>query len=76
MSSNQANREPKAPQIEHLLEQVSKAFLAKPRSEAFGTNTCVMCAGPAIHFKDALSKKEYSLSGICQTCQDSFFTED
>lgn len=24
-------------------------------------------------FKDELSRKEYMISGICQTCQDEFF---
>jgi len=24
-------------------------------------------------FRDALSKKEYEISGLCQQCQDNFF---
>lgn len=27
-------------------------------------------------FRDDLSKQEYSISGLCQTCQDSVFQED
>jgi len=27
-------------------------------------------------FKDELSRKEFSLSGLCQGCQDEFFTEE
>lgn len=26
-----------------------------------------------IEFKDALSRKEYSISGLCQACQDKVF---
>lgn len=38
---------------------------------------CPLC-GEAIHpnaFKDALSKKEYEISGLCQKCQDLAFAE-
>jgi hypothetical protein len=31
------------------------------------------CAEPNVEFRDALSKREYEISGICQTCQDSVF---
>ena len=31
------------------------------------------CGGPATEFRDALSKKEYGISGLCQKCQDSIF---
>lgn len=27
-------------------------------------------------FKDALSKKEYLISGLCQKCQDDFFSSE
>jgi len=27
-------------------------------------------------FRDTISKKEHSISGMCQECQDSFFDED
>ena len=36
---------------------------------------CVTCSEPVGEFRDALSKKEYSISGICQVCQDSIFGE-
>lgn len=34
---------------------------------------CVSCGGPAVEFKDALSRKEYELSRLCQKCQDEVF---
>jgi len=34
---------------------------------------CATCGEPVGEFKDALSKKEYSISGMCQECQDSVF---
>lgn len=36
-------------------------------------NKCPMCNEEISEFKDELSKKEYKISGMCQTCQDSTF---
>ncbi len=37
---------------------------------------CTVCDGRADKFEDALSRKEYSISGMCQTCQNIVFQED
>lgn len=36
---------------------------------------CAMCATPVKReeLKDALSKKEFDISGLCQKCQDEVF---
>ena len=36
---------------------------------------CVACKQPIKEedFRDALSKKEYTISGMCQKCQDKVF---
>lgn len=34
---------------------------------------CTLCNAPACQFKDLLSEREYQISGMCQTCQDSTF---
>jgi hypothetical protein len=34
---------------------------------------CVVCAGDASEFKDDISAKEYTISGLCQECQDEAF---
>jgi len=36
---------------------------------------CPFCNKPVNtkSFRDALSKKEYEISGLCQQCQDNFF---
>ena len=33
------------------------------------------CEGPATEFDDDLSRKEYTISGLCQKCQNSVFGE-
>lgn len=34
---------------------------------------CPLCTKPVGEFRDDLSRKEYSISGMCQDCQDEFF---
>jgi len=43
------------------------------RSTAIARSICTSCKKGASTFKDELSKKEYSISGLCQTCQDAVF---
>ena len=45
----------------------------KDRVQTITNNRCMMCRGHATEFKDELSKKEYSISGLCQECQDKVF---
>jgi hypothetical protein len=35
---------------------------------------CVSCKGLAKDFRDAISRKEFTISGLCQECQDKVFT--
>ena len=34
---------------------------------------CAMCGQQAAEFRDALSLREYTISRMCQACQDSIF---
>ena len=34
---------------------------------------CAGCKNPVGFFKDKLSEKEFSISGLCQLCQDQVF---
>ena len=61
----------KAPAIDSLLEK-----LFPGRMESIRDDVCVMCKGPASEFEDALSRKEFSISGMCQKCQDKVFTSE
>ena len=36
-------------------------------------NFCVLCYRPAETFRDESSRKEFSISGLCQACQDKVF---
>lgn len=56
-------------------------FLSKiggvSREETIRSNKCISveCGGDALEFKDALCRKEYTISGFCQKCQDRVFLE-
>ena len=49
------------------------------RLHAIANQMCIKeplgCGGPAKEFKDLLSQKEYTISGLCQKCQDEVFQE-
>lgn len=59
----------KSPRIENVIR---KTF-SVDRLKSIRNDTCVFCGNPALTFKDELSKKEFSISGICQSCQDEVF---
>lgn len=44
--------------------------------QAKDDGVCNICGEPILSFKDERSKTEYSISAMCQHCQDEVFTED
>jgi len=62
---------PKSPEMASFLDRLVN------RSDALNRQVCVNppigCGGPAREFRDALSEKEYGISGLCQKCQDKVF---
>lgn len=56
-------------------DKLAKDSFGRTLSESKEKNICVMCGASCEHddFKDDLSRKEYSISGICQKCQDDLF---
>ena len=65
----------KAPQIDALLSEI--IFNGKDRATCVREGTCVTCDEAqgliATSFRDDVSRKEYSISGMCQSCQDDVF---
>ena len=43
------------------------------RTTAIMYDLCVSCARDASNFRDDLSRREYTMSGLCQLCQDEVF---
>ena len=63
----------KSPAVEAAID----ASLGVSRRETIQADMCVPspfgCGGVADSFRDAISEREYTISGMCQDCQDSFF---
>ena len=59
----------KAPELETFLND----FLNVNRVDTIKDDKCVSCENIAMLFRDDISKKEYTISGLCQDCQDSVF---
>jgi len=65
----------KAPSIDAMLTSV----FGVDRVKTISGGTCVSCDAEDIiasSFDDDLSRKEYSISGMCQSCQNDIFGED
>tara|TARA_R110000824_G_scaffold14336_1_gene61050 strand:- start:1353 stop:1574 length:222 start_codon:yes stop_codon:yes gene_type:complete len=64
----------KSDEMNAFLEQFSKAmFGGVSRAASIAQNTCTTCKGDASTFTDELSEKEFTISGMCQTCQNEMF---
>lgn len=59
----------KSPQIEEALTEL----FGFDRREYITKNLCPFCKKPAETFRDEISKREFSISGLCQDCQDKTF---
>lgn len=59
----------KAPGINAFLSSIA----GKDRESTIRSDKCMFCDTPNVNFRDELSKREYSISGLCQDCQDKTF---
>jgi len=71
MKNNQYDLEAtlKSWEVEAMLSKLTGVSRVGAVAEA----SCVTCKGEANSFRDTLSQKEYTISGMCQECQDSVF---
>ncbi len=63
----------KSPEMNQLLENLSSVIFKRSRLACIKGGVCVCCGKSSTSFKDKLSEKEYSISGLCQKCQDGAF---
>jgi len=77
----------KTPEMEDALDAMAKAMFGRGRRDSMGNSICVSCGTKvsliidpslqliegALPFRDALSLKEYGISGLCMKCQDGVF---
>jgi hypothetical protein len=61
----------KSQRVKYAIKRLS------PHPEAWEkSGICAICGGKAEQFRDALSAKEYTISRMCQGCQDGVFGTD
>lgn len=56
-------------ELEASLDEFTKKVFGRSRKE----NCCVICGEEDIKFKDEISRREWHISHMCQTCQDETF---
>ena len=61
----------KTPEMRAAIEGLFPGTLA-----AIEAKQCPFCKKAVGEFRNALSKREYEISGLCQSCQDDFFGTD
>ena len=66
---SEATPSKKAPEIDDYI----KNKLGIDRVSSIQHDKCAICGRDATKFKDKDSEREYSISGMCQHCQDKFF---
>ncbi len=59
------------------LDNLTESMFGRKRTTSIEGDICATCGAkaPPESFTDALSKKEYTISGMCQKCQDGVFKE-
>jgi hypothetical protein len=62
--------------VEVVLETLGQMAFGHSRKDSMAKGVCVQCGKPPVQFKDAVSRREFEISGLCQTCQDLFFLPD
>jgi len=55
------------------IEQMLTNLTGVSRVGAVAEASCATCGGEASIFRDDVSRKEYTISAMCQDCQDSVF---
>ena len=73
--SKMATPTKKSPEVERVLSDILGTIsgASSSRTTAILEDVCAICGGSAEFFRDALSEKEYTISGLCQRCQDDMF---
>jgi len=66
----------KHPHIRSLMDALAGADTASCVTDDMCIPPPLGCGGEATSFRDEVSEREYSISGLCQKCQDRVFGED
>lgn len=56
--------------------EIMRAIDGGEAERAINMGLCPTCRQPVRGFRNAISMKEFGISGMCQQCQDSVFGAD
>ena len=62
--------------MEDHMAQLASLLFGRSRKESADAQSCVCCGESAKVFRDDLSRREFGISRLCQSCQDSVFDND
>ena len=66
----------KATKKDSYIESLLTAISGRDRVQCVADRKCACCGGAAYYFDGKLSEKEYTISGMCQCCQDVVFSNE
>jgi hypothetical protein len=58
------------------IDDLLTALMGRSRPQTIRSGGCMLCSDPNTNFRDALSERDYAITGMCQDCQDDFYKED
>lgn len=70
-----SGRKPGVPRVDKimaLLRRLGEADYEKNYADAKARSSCIICGRQARNFRSAAAKLEYSVSALCQKCQDEY----
>ena len=56
-----------------LHEVFSRPTYRTDYARAKAQQTCIICGRPTVRFRDSSARFEYTVSALCQQCQDQLF---
>jgi len=63
----------KTKEMENFLSGFTNQMFGTNYTECKDNNQCATCGKVADKFTDELSRKEFQISAMCQTCQDNVY---
>ena len=58
------------------IRDAQSVILGRNVVESIQKDTYASCDGPATDFRNDISRREFTISGLCQSCQDRVFGAD
>jgi hypothetical protein len=62
--------------VQELISVLAESDVIARTATARAKQCCKICGNPAKSFRTSQSELEYSISMICQSCQDYYFAND